>query len=400
MKIGIYQSYWGRVGGGQRYVGVVAQVLARHHDVEIVHYAEDFDRGAIEEALALDLSRVSFRQVPRRQHPQWPTSNPLARLRLERDWCRELSSPYDVFIDSSDTPPPFCHAGKGVLLTHFPLMTFEEFHGHDTEAWRRRPLPVRWMASWFHRLEWRRRLATYGLFLVNSDFTRQWIRRLWGLRAKVVYPPLRPGLRPGKKEPLIVTIGAFHHAQHKKHDVLIEAYKQLCDAGLAGWRYVLVGAAGTTDEDRRYVQRLRAAAGAYPIEIRTDVDGRQLRGLLGRASLVWHSMGYGVDAEHEPRRMEHFGMVATEAMAAGCVPVVFRGGGLPEIVSHAHNGFLWSTLDELRATTRQAADDPALLRSLAAAAVARSRDFGDEAFEARLLEALDPVVPQERGAGV
>ena len=45
-------------------------------------------------------------------------------------------------------------------------------------------------------------------------------------------------------------------------------------------------------------------------------------------------MGYGVDAQREPRRMEHFGMVATEAMAAGCVPIVFCGGGLPEIVSH------------------------------------------------------------------
>jgi glycosyltransferase involved in cell wall biosynthesis len=39
-------------------------------------------------------------------------------------------------------------------------------------------------------------------------------------------------------------------------------------------------------------------------------------------------------------------------MAAGCVPVVVNKGGQPEIVEHGKNGFVWNTLDELKAYSR------------------------------------------------
>ena len=54
MNIGIYQSYWG-VGGGQRYIGVVADVLTREHRVELVHHCPDFDPSRISEPMDLDL---------------------------------------------------------------------------------------------------------------------------------------------------------------------------------------------------------------------------------------------------------------------------------------------------------------------------------------------------------
>lgn len=391
-KIGIYQSYWGPVGGGQRYVGVVAEVLARSHDVEIVHHAADFDRPRVEEALQIDLSAVRFRHVPRLGRPAWRARTPWGRLRLEREWRREISEPYDVFIDSSDTPPCFCHARYGVLLIHFPLMTYEEFHGHTSDAWQRRPAPVRWLGAFVHRWEWRRRFAGYQLCLVNSHFTKTWIKRLWGLEASVVYPPLRGGFEPRAKEDLVLSIGAFHRAEHKRHDVLLDAYKDLCNRGVKGWRYVMAGACGTAPEDRAYVERLRQTGRGYPIEVRTDVSGAALKELLESASVVWHSMGYGVDPEREPRRMEHFGMVATEAMAAGCVPVVFDGGGLREIVTHERDGFRWRTVDELVTTTQRVAEDASLRRQVAAAARRRATDFGPEAFEHRLLGALAPVL--------
>jgi glycosyltransferase involved in cell wall biosynthesis len=394
VKIGIYQSYWGPVGGGQRYVGVVAAILARRHEVEIVHHAADFDRARVEEALEIDLSAVRFRLVPRLQRPAWPARTPWGRLRLERDWRREISQPYDVFIDSSDSPPYFCHARHGVLLIHFPLMTYEEFHGHTSDAWRRRPAVMRRLASLFHRWEWKRRLAGYELCLVNSQYTRKWIKRLWGIDAQVLYPPLRRDLRPADKEPLILSIGAFHRAQHKKHGDLIEAFRELAPRLPSGWRYAMVGAVGPTAEDRAYLQGLQDAARGLPIEIRANAAGGELRSLLGRASILWHSMGYGVDPDRDPSRFEHFGMVATEAMAAGCVPVVFNGGGLPEIVTSGQNGFLWSTLDELASVTERLAADRALLERMSQAALARSQDFSDEVFEKRLWHVLGPALDE------
>lgn len=392
MKIGIYQSYWGRVGGGQRYIGVVAEVLARSHQVEIVHHEQGFDPVQVQEPLELDLARVGFRYMPRAERPVCSTANPLVRLRQERDWCRELSDPYDLFIDNSDLPPFFCHAPRGVLFIHFPGITYGGYHGHLSPEWMSRPGWKRCLTRLYHRVEWRQRFGSYDLYFVNSAYGQGWLRSLWGLKAGIVYPPLRDGFCPGEKQNLILSIGAFHHFQHKKHGVLIECFRQLCDEGLNGWRYVLVGASGSATEDQVYLDGLRTAAEGYPIEIRPDVSGAELKSLLERSAMLWHSMGFGVDPVREPERFEHFGMVATEAMAAGCVPVVFNGGGLREIVTHGVNGMLWATLEELKQATRRVADQPQRRAELAEAALRRAGDFSNDQFESRLLEALAPVL--------
>lgn len=390
--VGIYQGYWGRVGGGQRYIAVVAEQLARTHEVEIVHHCTSFNRNAIEEAMEVDLSRVAFRCVPQPGRPRMNGAGAMARLKAERDCGAEISAPYDVFIDSSDAIPFFCHARKGVLLTHFPLVTFGEFHGHTGEDWPRRGWARRLAANAFHRLEWSRRFRTYHHCIVNSEFTRGWMKRLWGRDAEVLYPPLRDGFQPRPKEPLVLAIGAFSNSQHKKHDVLINAFRRLVERGTSGWRLVMAGASGSSDEDLRYIERLRENADGLPVEVRTDVLGSELKELLERASLLWHAMGFGVDSEREPRRMEHFGMVATEAMAAGCVPLAFRGGGLPEIIADGENGHLWSTIEELVEQSSTLVANVEHRRRIGEAAVRSAERFSKRAFEVRLQQLLSSVL--------
>jgi glycosyltransferase involved in cell wall biosynthesis len=392
MKIGIYQSYWGRIGGGQRYVGVVADILARQHHVDVVHHYSDFDANKVAEPMELDLSCVRFRYVPRPERPVWSSINPVQRLRAERAWGQEISAGYDLFIDSSDSVPFFCHADRGVLLTHFPLMTFEEFHGHTAETWRATSWPKRLAAQLFHRFEWGRRFAGYALCVVNSNYTRRWLRRLWGMESTVVYPPLRRNLEPQEKMPVILTLGAFHQAQHKKHEVTLRAFRDLCDRGLSGWRYVLAGACSSSVEDWAYVENLRAQALGYPIDIRTNVSGGELKDLLERSAILWHSMGYGVDPLREPGRLEHFGMAATEAMAAGCVPVVFDGGGLRESVTHGQNGFLWRSLQELTQHTLSLVGDEGLRTRMSRAGIECAKLFSVDQFESHLMQALAPVL--------
>jgi glycosyltransferase involved in cell wall biosynthesis len=388
MNIGLYHPYRSTLGGGQRYLGVAAEVLARAHRVELVHHCPDFDPAAVGEALELDLGRVGLRYLPRQQRPDCPPGNAAQRFRWERDWGREISAGYDLFINSSEAVPLFCHAARGVLINHFPLVTFEEFHAHTGEAWRQRSWWRRLAGELYHRFEWNRRFGTYNLCVTNSNYSRAWLRRRWGMDSAVVYPPVRTGLRLLAKEPLILSVGAFHHEQHKKHEVTLKAFRDLCDAGLSGWRYVMAGACGQDEQDRSYLAGLRARAEGYPIEVRTNVRGGELKGLLGSSSVLWHSMGYGVDAAKEPGLMEHFGMVATEAMAAGCVPVVFNGGGLPESVIHGETGLLWRTLDQLNEHTLALVRDDRLRDRLARGAAARAELFSPRCFEERLLQVL------------
>ncbi len=396
MKIGIYQKYWGPVGGGQRYIAVVAELLAKRHKVEIVHHCESFLPALVEEPMQVDLSQVSFRYVPPINRPKWTTNHPKTRLELERNLGRELSEPYDLFIDSSDIPPPFNHAKHGALITHFPLMSFDEYRGRTRKDWYDDGFSKRCLKTFYHHVEWRKRLATYDHFIVNSEFTKHWIKKRWGIDASIVFPPLRDGLLPGEKSKCILSVGAFRAAQHKKQPVLIDAFRSLCDKGLTGWNYLMMGASGPTKADREYLNSLKRMARDYPIEIHSNVSGDKLQTALETSSILWHSMGYGVDANAEPKRMEHFGMVATEAMAAGCVPIVFNGGGLREIVVHGESGFLWSTIDELIQRTKLLTSDTVLRRRVSIAAVRRSNKFSLPSFE----ESLNGVLGNPLNCGV
>ena len=265
------------------------------------------------------------------------------------------------------------------------------FHG-PAIAGDKRTRFFKWLANIFHRLEWKLRFNNYQLCIVNSHYTKSWLKRLWGLDSTVVYPPLRRGLEPDLKEPMLLSIGAFHGAEHKKHEVMLRAFRDLCDAGLRGWRYVLVGASGIGEDDRKYVNNLRELVADYPVEIQINATGLELTSLLKRASVVWHSMGFGIDPAKEPGKLEHFGMVATEAMAAGCVPIVFHGGGLPESVTQGETGYLWRTVAELKEQTMAVIQNDQLRERISVAAVHRAKMFGLPQFEKALLSALKPLV--------
>ncbi len=77
-------------------------------------------------------------------------------------------------------------------------------------------------------------------------------------------------------------------------------------------------------------------------------------------------------------------MTVAEAMQSGCIPLVFDGGGMREIVRSGENGFLFSGLIELVGTTIRLFDEPALRARLAEAAWSAGRGFGKEIFAGRV----------------
>ncbi|MDO4568932.1 MAG: glycosyltransferase family 4 protein [Planctomycetia bacterium] len=404
-KIRMYQRYWGPLGGGQRFLAFIAQILSENNEVEILHHAEDFDLKRFEEGMEVDLSRVQFRCVPRLERPQWTTNNPMKRLMQEASLGREWSEGADVFLESSDIPPVFNRSKHGILLTHFPLIGFEEFCGHTLPEWGKQNVFKRLLKKQYQGLEWRCRFSSYHTYLCNSQFTRRWCFSRWGISPQILNPPLRSGIQPAEKIPLILSMGAFSKENHKRQDILIHAFQNLCDMhpdicppkGL--WNLRLIGPCKDNDEDRDFVERLRLKAQGYPIEIRTNVDGGELLESLAKACFVWHAMGYGVDEQRNPGRTEHFGMVATEAQAAGAIPMVFHAGGLPEIVHHGRDGILWSTIPELVKTTFNLIYDPEYVESMRENALKNSTNYNDAAFRARLAHVLRGVVDVKETTG-
>ena len=194
------------------------------------------------------------------------------------------------------------------------------------------------------------------------------------------------------KESTILGVGRF--VPDKKADILVEAFRALCDRGLEGWRLVLAGGLDTEWEGAvPYVEGLKQRAEGYPIDLRMDVPGPELRKLFQTAAIFWHAKGYGVDPDVNPEHMEHFGIVVVEAMAAGCVPFIFAGGGQQEIVRHGIDGFHWGDPRELSDRTWELIHAPEASRRDVRRIGSASRGVNKQAFVKSFREALADLLP-------
>jgi glycosyltransferase involved in cell wall biosynthesis len=229
-------------------------------------------------------------------------------------------------------------------------------------------------------------LDHYERVLANSEYTRDWVRRLWGVEADVLVPPIRvQELRPGPKRRRVLTVGRFiaRGVGHSKKQLeLVRAFGDMVDrGGMDGWELHVVG--GCEPSQRRYLAEVQQAAEGLPVHVHANAPRPLVEELFASSSVFWVATGLGEDEEQAPWLFEHFGITTVEAMAAGCVPVVIDKAGQREIVRHGTDGYRWETLGELEALTRRLAVDDALRERLAAAAVERAGAFSEEAFAAR-----------------
>ncbi len=237
-----------------------------------------------------------------------------------------------------------------------------------------------WLARDPNDLEF---LSSYDAILANSAYTREWISRLWQRDAAVLHPPIEiDRFSPAAaRDPLIVTVGRFFSPGlgHAKRQLeMVQWFGELHRSGhLAGWRLAVVG--GCEDSQLPYLAEVRAAAAGLPVDIHPNAPRPLVEHLLSRASIFWSATGYG-EREDQPWAAEHFGMTTIEAMAGGCVPVVIDKAGQKEIITPGVDGFRWDTPAELIRETELVAGDEDLRAGLAAAGIARSKTYSDEAF--------------------
>ena len=185
------------------------------------------------------------------------------------------------------------------------------------------------------------------VFLANSSFVAERIRRYYGREAAVVAPPVdvdffTPG--PGAREDFALCVSAL--SPYKRIDVAIDACARL------GIELRVVG----EGPERKQLER-RAGAGA---KFLGHVDAETLRALYQGASCFVQP---GV---------EDFGIASVEALACGCPVVACEVGGVRDIVESGRNGRLYdpgggvSAAAEAIDTARSARFDAGMLRRSAA----------------------------------
>lgn len=395
MKIGIHREPCrGSLGGAEYSMVVLAEALSRHHAVELVHHFPNLGKDRLHFLFGAELKQVSLRYVPSEPPVRAGSAFPWRRLKAARSHYAGLSAPYDLFVSFThgEEPPPFSHARVGVLLVLFPLSV-------RPALWAPRGTTGGWMASLKERLgrsyldwEWRQRLASYRIRICISEFTRDWTRRLWGSEWRLLYPPVEMDFHPAERVDAIVSVGRF--TSLKKQMAMAAAFCQMRDLHLQGWKLHCAGGLGDGAEEQETFNQVRRLGKECPVQALANVERPRLKALYEEAKIFWHAAGYGVDDVAEPGLTEHFGIATVEAMAAGCVPVVIRRGGQPEIVRHGVDGFLWDAVEELQQYTRVLAADEALRSRMAAAARARAQEFSKEKFVQRFRELVGPVAPE------
>lgn len=352
MKIAIYSPYLDSFGGGERYMMTIAECLSDKNKIDVLLDNHLFEienlKINLSKRLNLNLNNINFIKAPVGRGSSF-----FQRIKFLRN--------YDFLFYLTDGSIFYSTAKNSIL--HFQV-PFENTVAKN--IWGRKKLK-----SW--------KLAIY-----NSKFTKDIVEKTWNLQGEVIYPPVAvEEFKSLKKEKIILSVGRFvSFSKVKKHELMIDEFKQMEKEGLEGWSLHL---AGGIEGDKKYLEELKLKAKGAAIFFHPDINFEKLQSLYGLASIYWHAMGFG---EVDPKKQEHFGITTVEAMAAGCVPIVINLGGQPEIVENGKSGYLWSTTEELKEKTRNLINDLKLLKNLSQEAISRSKLFGKEKFSQNIKEII------------
>ena len=375
-RVCIYNAYLPTMGGGENLTShLIAYVnkLFPSASIDLLcHETEAYDKSRydgknfirmLEEEFGLPLKNAAIRfvKIKNRQGSRVSRLSDIHTLST-------ITKEYDLFINNTYYSLVPGYAKINIYSCMFPLEL-------DLS-----PVPFLWT---FRRLFYIRFLESYDLFLSISQYSQKWVDEYWKVNSFVLYPPVKTkhSFQSSHKENMIINIGRFFAGGHnKKQDIMVKAFIEMYDQGCArDWKLVLVGRKHADEDSKRFIYALEEIAKGYPIELRYDTSVEELQNLLERAKIYWHATGYEERTELNPEKFEHFGLSTIEAAQFGAVPVVFNGGGQPEIISHTKNGFLWNTTDELIDYSKLLLEDDQVWNEYSNAAFHSMKIFGEEA---------------------
>ncbi|MBO0728792.1 MAG: glycosyltransferase family 4 protein [Acidimicrobiaceae bacterium] len=404
LRVGLYSPFFGStLGGGEKYLGVAAAVLRDTLPSAVVELTGPvaIDVPRYERQLGLDFHGITVRSTlgrPGMLARRLARIEPLRRYRDLVVSSRTIgaTAAYDLFLSMVYVVPAFTRARRSVILCQFPYELTPSSGAEPAGIlkglyrWPERALRPRLLG---------RGVDDFDLVVCQSDYVQEWVARRWHRGATVVNPPIDvPGEEPDwtRKEPMILGVGRFFARGHsKRQDLMVRAFRELCDEGLSGWTLQLVGGLQRDHaEDVAFFDRVVELAKGYPVGVHTDVSGEVLRDLYRRSPIYWHAAGFDVDGETHPEDLEHFGMTTAEAMGHGAVPVAIGRGGQVEVVETGISGFLWDDIEQMKARTLQLVGSSALRLAMGAAARNRSMRFSRTAFGQNLIAALLPVLTE------
>lgn len=219
-------------------------------------------------------------------------------------------------------------------------------------------------------------------YIYNSKYTKKHLEKsLPASNGVVLYPPVDiESLTALKKQDVILSVARFDSPLHsKRHDVLIEAFKQFYKNHKS---YKLILAGGLMG-DSSILSKYKSLSKGLPVEFVINPSFSVIKKLYATSRLFWHVAGYEVDEDVSPESVEHFGITTVESMASGCIPFVINKGGQKEILEN-YQQLLCEDIDDLVKNTNLILSDTKSQKKLISSLTEKSRDFSLEKFYERV----------------
>ena len=372
-RVAIVHPLFSVVGGAEKLALDMAKVLEAHGwGVDI--YTLEADFGAIERIV--DGSLKTFR-IKVLRGPVWLRMlRSLLRgsmWRLQRiliyeyfwKYIKMLRSKYDIVIETqSNIPSP-----ADISYLHEPGALL-----HRAGGVYGRVLGVA-----------ERMLLRHGsprLALTNSTWTRMLLKKVYGIDAEVLHPPVDVEFfsqcSDGGRERLVVTITRFE--PQKKIEKIIYIAKYIRD-----YQFIIIGSM-QGERSRRYVNKLKSIIERLGVDnhvtLMPNASRRTLREALCRAQFYLH-----------PPYPEYFGIAVAEAMAAGTVPIVYRrGGAWTDLVAPVSARLGYRTLSEAAEIIVDVGSNSSLWETLSQRAKKIASTLDISIFSEKLISIVESLV--------
>ena len=242
----------------------IAEFLSSQSYQVDVFWQDQTIRKKIENRFNLDISEINF--CSKSFQIFTAKQNLLKKLKILRK--------YNAFFYLSDGSVPFLFAKKNFLHFQVPF--------HDIGG-----------KSVLNRIK----LKLIDGIICNSNFTKKFIDREYGVNSIVIYPPVDiESFKPLEKKDIILSTGRFDSPLHSKNqDLMIKVFRKMCDQKLSGWQLVLIG--GSSNNRSDYLRKLTILSKNYPVKIIVNASFRILKEYYGKAKIYWHAAGAGIDED-------------------------------------------------------------------------------------------------------
>ena len=231
-------------------------------------------------------------------------------------WLSARGTKADVYLNFTGVPIPLSSMGTHIIYAGASPFGVTKYS--KSLFWRLYRFPFKLT------LKFLKGEAKRANFVANSHYSAKALRELYGVEAKVIYPP--------------VDVEEFYRAFHDGGSYFltiarIERGKFLERAILLSHRTKVPGVIVGYLSDEKYYRSLLALKSELGADVKlvANASREQVIEIMKGACCYFH-----------PTTGEHFGIPVVEAMAAGLIPVVPLESGAAEIVPE----FAYSSMEE------------------------------------------------------